>query len=140
MLLSATICGAAGKPASSVADEGQGGPPRTIDDLRAAMRKSTGTPESYAEARAVMRASAPRTDDREELARHYWRRGRAAELLGLFGEHLEAMRLAERYARGQKIHGLNYARVLTHLAVAERRAGNLSRAIQLREQAIERLE
>src|SRR3989344_5516904 len=56
-------------------------PPRTVEDLLAAIKSHPGAPNAD-KAAALVRQEPPKTDDVRKLAAFYWERGRAAQRLG----------------------------------------------------------
>jgi CHAT domain-containing protein len=111
-------------------------PPRDIADIRALLAQASDKP-TKPEAAAKVAKQPPTTDDRHELASFHWERARAAGELAMDQLEVEDLRRAAEYAKGLDTFTVEEDRILSELAAAESRIGNLVTAAQLRERAIE---
>ncbi|MFQ5757850.1 MAG: CHAT domain-containing protein, partial [Acidiferrobacterales bacterium] len=110
-------------------------PPRTVNDITAILAQEI--PEDLAAYQAAL-ARADRNPPNTELARtlafFYFDRGQAAHEAGRARQEREDYQLAVEYGQQSDFDYLNLA--IWRLGIAERLAGNLSRGIELAEQAI----
>jgi CHAT domain-containing protein len=111
-------------------------PPRTVEDLLAALKAYPDAPNADAAA-ALVRQAPPKTDDVRKLAAFYWERGRAAQRLGLVQQQIADLRKAAEHGQGISSKDVEGDRILAELAGAEIQGGNLLTALALRRQAIE---
>ena len=111
-------------------------PPRTVEDLLAALKAYPDAPNADAAA-ALVRQAPPKTDDVRKLAAFYWERGRAAQRLGLVQQQIADLRKAAEYGQGLSLNDVDDGRILAELAGAEIQGGNLLTALALRRQAVE---
>jgi CHAT domain-containing protein len=111
-------------------------PPRDISDIRALLAQASDKPVKP-EAAAKVAEQPPKTDDRLQLARFHWERARAAGELAMDQIEIEDLRRAADYAKGFDTMTVEEDRIVSELAAAESRIGNLVTSAQLRERAIE---
>jgi len=109
-------------------------PPRRIDDITQILNQ-TGkfNIETTAAFKRKAEAVPPKTENKEELADFYKKRGSAAFELGRYKQTLDDFEMAMRFA-GEA--GINDPSFLHRLAVTELDAGNFKRAIELFEQNV----
>ena len=112
-------------------------PPRTVDDILAALKAYPDTAPNADAAAALVRQPPPATDDARKLAAFYWERGRAAQRLGLVQQQIADLRKAAEYGQGLSSKDVEGDRILAELAGAEIQGGNLLTALALRRQAID---
>ena len=104
-------------------------PPRRISDITAILDQERRTDEAAIDAaRAVADRPAPATDDVATLARFYFERGRAANLLGRARQEVADYRRALEL--GRESRALLLHSVLLDLGLAEVRGGNFSRGLE----------
>lgn len=109
-------------------------PPRTIEDITAILDQQKPDPAAVEAARARADQPAPDTSDPSTLARFHFERGLAAREIGRARQEIDDLTKALGFA-GPATNPPAF-RVLQMLAVAEVKAGNYSRALDYRRQAV----
>ncbi len=114
-------------------------PPRAINDITAILDQQKRT-EPDAAFRAQADEAPPSTTDRGRLREFYFKRGLAAREIGRAKQEIDDLARAAEYARTARYGGPGDAsifQILNELGQAERNAGNFSRSLEYRRQAIE---
>ena len=111
--------------------EGKGfvAPPRTIKDITAILdQQAIADPEESARQVAKADEKPPAGGDAQALARFYYARGKAANMIGRQRQYVEDLRTALKHA--EKTTSVN-PRLWSDLAWAERSVGNYKTAVRL---------